>query len=293
MAKRALREDDRPGMTILDKDAVITRMEMHPSGHNAWEGDVETTVEDDIDLTQEFQTPSCMANYCFGTRSSLAQLGIFAKLKNDSRTKEPMIEINPESIRATVRVGSYKSLNVDVKVGKQFGRFFNIHGSRLARDEVLQLLEQTKHEGKPLFDGDDQMVSPQGGIVLSADNIELAVDPETEHPQPYNLDGGRPDLEGLLVPREVDPKRLVERDDFIVTQSKEAVRIPDGYAGILECDQYGGTSPLVHLNSPIVDERFNDKLILEMHHTNAFPILWREITAEMFIYKTRVLGNGD
>lgn len=268
------------GVIILRDDAILTEKNPHKTELRAWDGVVE--IEGD-DLHQRFGR----TDIAFGTKSCLAQLGIFAAVKHRGKTAYPDIEVTKKGLVAKIQAGNYSDYPVQVEEGDPVGRFFRMEGSHLSKHDVEQEIERFRDEGKRIFVYQDKSLAPDGSIVLNARSKRFVLNPDTEAEHPYKVTSRR-HLPALQKEEKLSKSYEMKQGEFLVTDTPH-LEIPDGLAGLLLVDQLGDMAAPAHLNSPIVDPGYSGNLRLELFQPHPYPKKLEDVFVRLYIFRARVI----
>jgi hypothetical protein len=263
------------GIRILDEDAILIEKKPHLTEQRAWSGTVEVKGEN---LDKRFG----ISRIALGTKSCLAQLGVFVSIQHKGKTKTPDVEVNKSSIVARIKGSHYSRYPVSVEEGSPIGRFFNKVGAHLNLAQVKDLMRTQRDLGKQLYEEEEGAVDEDGGVILTARNTLYPLNPSTQEKPPYKVTSRR-HLDALLHSTPVDGSREIEQGEFIVTDTPKLL-IPKNYAGLLWVDQVGDMAMPAHLNSPLVDPGYEGNLRLELWQGRPPPGGGRQIFVRLYIF---------
>lgn len=264
------------GIRILDEDAILIEKKPHLTEQRAWSGIIEVKGED---LEKRFGT----SRIALGTKSCLAQLGVFVSIQHKGKTKTPDVEVNKDGIIARIKGSHYSRYPVSVEEGAPIGRFFNKVGSPLNLAQVKDLMRIQKDLGKQIYEEEEGAVDEDGGVILTARNLLFPLNPSTKETPPYKVTS-RKHLDGLLHSMPVDGSREIEQGEFVVTDTPKLM-IPKNYAGLLWVDQVGDMAMPAHLNSPIVDPGYEGNLRLELYQPHPHPVELRQVFVRLYVFR--------
>ncbi|MBU0766419.1 hypothetical protein KKF55_01365 [Patescibacteria group bacterium] len=293
---------DKCEMRILDNDAHLVWTEPHKTGNRAWDGEIEVKGDD---LQELFGDD--IHSIGFGTKSCLAQLGVFLSIKHRGKTREQDIDVTKHKITARVKGSTYSHYDIELLEGDKVGRFFHQVGNAIPKPQVEKIMAKTKAQGKLLYTGDTESIGNDGEIILLPRQYTYKVNPNNERAVPYRVQSRR-DLEKLEKENEQfvmqvnqDEQFEIQQGNFIVTDT-DRIQMPYDYAGLLVVDQIGDMAMPTHLNSPIVDPGYGQKegdgnLRLELYQPHPYPELLREVFVRMYIFRGKVIklyqSNGQ
>jgi len=263
------------GIRILDEDAILIEKKPHLTEQRAWSGTIEVEGED---LDRRFG----ISRIALGTKSCLAQLGVFVSIQHKGKTKTPDVEVRKDKIVARIKGSHYSRYPVSVEEGYPIGRFFNKIGTPLNAAQVKDLMRAQRDLGKQIYEEEEGSVDEDGGIILRARNLVYPLNPSTEQKPPYKVTS-RKHLDALLHQISVDGSREIEQGEFIVTDTPKLM-IPHRYAGLLWVDQMGDMAMPAHLNSPIVDPGYEGNLRLELYQPHPYPVELRQVFVRLYLF---------
>jgi len=246
----------------------------------AWDGIVEITGED---LKKRFG----ISDIAFGTKSCLAQLGIFASLKHKGKTARPDVEITKDKLIARIQAGNYSGYDILVEEGDPVGRFFRKEGSHLSKHAVKGEIERFEDRGKKMYEYQHNAVAEDGAIILTARNSRYILDPDTTKTPPYKVTS-RTHLPELQCAQKLPKNYEITQGEFLVTDTPH-LEIPKGLAGVLMVDQIGDMALPAHLNSPIVDPGYAGNLRLELFQPHPYPRRLSEVFVRLYIFRAEVI----
>lgn len=284
-------------LRVTETDALLDDFKINPRNAKAFTGNVIWKGED---LKKRFSHDGRRIN--LGTKSCLAQLGIFGSIMKKGKTYHPDVEITDDRIVAKVMINQYSDYPMDLWEGMEFGRFYNVLGNHLTRKDLLEVLSEYRDMGKPVYEpGEDleveELVDEEGGLTLSTLPRAFRVDPTLEVKQRFRV-SSRKDLTELFREEQLTDHYEMKQGEFLVTDTPR-IRMPKGYSGLLKVDQHGDMTRPAHLNSPIVDSPFGNgdrekepytgHLRLELYHAHPNPVPLQEVFVRLYFYREDIV----
>ena len=264
------------GIRILHEDAKLIEKKPHPTEQRAWTGVVEVKGD-------ELDSRFGISRIALGTKSCLAQLGVFLAIGHRGKTKNPDVEINKERILARVKGSHYSRYPVSVELNDPVGRFFNKIGAPLNSAQVKDLMRQQRDLHAQIYEYEEDAVDEDGGVILTTRPMTYPLDTKTKRQSPYKVTS-RSHLDGLLRAVPVDVSTEIAQGDFVVTDTPH-LRMPNGFAGLLHVDQLGDMAMPAHLNSPLVDPGYQGNLRLELFQPHPHPIELGQVFVRLYIFR--------